>query len=236
MRSLALCRLVCAVCAACLVCALFLTAVELPTFNLNFYSREYDKYNIADNIRVPKDELMAVTARLLDYMRGAAPDLAVTARVDGQIRQFFDQREEEHMRDVRRLILNGFAVRSAAAVVLLLAFVFLCFMRVKGRFRLLAKWVLGAALGFLAVMLALAFLISRDFESAFVIFHHIFFNNNLWILDPSVDLLVNIVPENFFIDLAKAVAALFTAFFAVTVCACAAFLVLTKRAGKNADN
>ena len=31
-------------------------------------------------------------------------------------------------------------------------------------------------------------------------FHHIFFHNDLWILDPATDMLINIVPEGFFSD------------------------------------
>ena len=40
-------------------------------------------------------------------------------------------------------------------------------------------------------------------------FHHIFFDNDLWILDPSTDLLINIVPEPFFMDTAGRIALTF---------------------------
>lgn len=36
-----------------------------------------------------------------------------------------------------------------------------------------------------------------------------FFNNDLWILDPSTDMLINIVPEGFFMDTAGRIAFLF---------------------------
>ena len=45
-------------------------------------------------------------------------------------------------------------------------------------------------------------MISTDFSKYFIVFHHIFFDNDLWILDPSVDMLINIVPEGFFRDTA----------------------------------
>ena len=31
-------------------------------------------------------------------------------------------------------------------------------------------------------------------------FHEMFFSNDLWLLDPNTDMLINIVPEPFFID------------------------------------
>jgi uncharacterized membrane protein len=37
----------------------------------------------------------------------------------------------------------------------------------------------------------------------------IFFDNDLWILNPATDLLVNIVPQPFFIDIAIFIGALF---------------------------
>ena len=59
----------------------------------------------------------------------------------------------------------------------------------------------GAGLFFL-IIAALAGIISTDFTRYFTIFHEIFFNNDLWILDPRTDLLINIVPEPFFVDTA----------------------------------
>jgi len=52
-------------------------------------------------------------------------------------------------------------------------------------------------------------IISTDFTKYFVIFHQIFFDNDLWILDPATDLLINIVPEPFFMDTAGRIALTF---------------------------
>ncbi|MFQ8777111.1 MAG: DUF1461 domain-containing protein [Roseburia sp.] len=51
-----------------------------------------------------------------------------------------------------------------------------------------------------AVALALIGIISTDFSKYFVVFHKIFFSgNDLWVLDPHTDMLINIVPEGFFL-------------------------------------
>lgn len=62
---------------------------------------------------------------------------------------------------------------------------------------------------FSALICGLAALISTDFTKYFVIFHQIFFDNDLWILDARTDLLINIVPEPFFMDTAARIAMLF---------------------------
>ena len=57
-----------------------------------------------------------------------------------------------------------------------------------------------------AVLAVLAGIISTDFNQYFIMFHHIFFNNDLWMLNPDTDLLINIVPEPFFMDTAARIA------------------------------
>ncbi len=39
-----------------------------------------------------------------------------------------------------------------------------------------------------------------DFQGAFVKFHEIFFKNDLWQLDPKTDLLIRLMPEEFFVS------------------------------------
>ncbi|MCT1989293.1 DUF1461 domain-containing protein, partial [Helcococcus kunzii] len=43
--------------------------------------------------------------------------------------------------------------------------------------------------------------ISIDFSSAFVKFHKIFFDNDLWLLDPKTDLMIRMLPEKYFLNI-----------------------------------
>ncbi|MDU3398484.1 MAG: DUF1461 domain-containing protein, partial [Clostridiales bacterium] len=62
---------------------------------------------------------------------------------------------------------------------------------------------------FFGAVTVLALVISANFTKYFVLFHHIFFTNDLWILNPDTDMLINIVPEGFFMDTAGRIALLF---------------------------
>ena len=66
----------------------------------------------------------------------------------------------------------------------------------------------GTGLFFLAACL-LAAIVSTDFTKYFTVFHEIFFDNDLWLLNPNEDLLINIVPEPFFVDTAARIATVF---------------------------
>ena len=52
-----------------------------------------------------------------------------------------------------------------------------------------------------------------DFNACFIVFHKLFFNNDLWILDPTEDLIINILVEPFFADMAVYPATMFFTLF-----------------------
>ena len=75
--------------------------------------------------------------------------------------------------------------------------------------KILARSLLWGSLLFCTVTGLLVFLISRNFSSAFQKFHELLFTNDLWLLDPDTDLLILIVPEEFFMDTAVRIVLVF---------------------------
>ena len=195
--------------AVCLLIVLFCIAVEIPAFNLSFYSAEYDKYGIPAHIQVEKPELMLVTQRLLAYMKDQAPDIVIEATVAGERREFFNQREKDHMVDVKNLILGGLMIRNCAVAVIAATLVILCARSCKEFLKHLAWAVKYVFTGFLIIIAFLTGFIAMNFNKSFTIFHELFFNNDLWILNPDTDLLINIVPLGFFMDISVLISVIF---------------------------
>ena len=196
--------------AACLLAVLLFAAVEIPTFNTAFYGMEYDKYGIPAHIKVSKNDLMTVTDKLLAYMKGKSPDLIIKATVAREQREFFNQREKDHMVDVRNLILAGFFIRDCTAAIIIASFIIMGLLRKK--FLKTFTWAVKRVfIGFIIITAILVTLVAANFDRAFTIFHEIFFNNSLWILNPDTDLLVNIVPLGFFMDISRTIAVIFIA-------------------------
>ena len=50
----------------------------------------------------------------------------------------------------------------------------------------------------LAILLALGIAIYTNFDAFWTTFHHIFFRNDLWLLNLRTDILIMIVPPDFF--------------------------------------
>ncbi len=170
-------------------------SVEGMAFGRGFYQEQYRKLAQAEVIGVSSDDLMRVTDGLIGYLKGERGSMQSTAVVNGVSREVFNERELAHMVDVRALfaLLRTVVVACGAVALALL----LLSIAMGGTRKAGLGLMLGAGV-FIALAGALVFLISRDFTSAFITFHHLFFTNDLWILDPANDILLMMVPQPFF--------------------------------------
>ena len=193
------------VCAFCLMIVFLITSVEAVTYwTPGYYEHEYEKYNVTAAVRMEMDDLLQVTDEMMDYLRGDRDDLHVMTVVDGSPREFFNATEIGHMEDVRGLFLGAITLRrvclAAAAVCVLL----MAALKADLKRTLPRMLCVGTGLFFLLAA-GIGLLIASDFSRYFVVFHHIFFDNDLWIFDPATDMLINIVPEGFFMDTAACI-------------------------------
>ena len=208
------------ICGLCLLLILLITATQAVCFWVpNWWRNEYAKYDTPSNVRgeMSLDDAVHVTEDMLDYCIGRLDTLDDTeATIDGVTAPFFTDREKAHLADCRELFLKGINVRVIACL-LLVAFVIYIYVH-NGKQEtsaLLARGYLRS-LGFVAVLAAIiAVLCVIDFTRVFTVFHHIFFDNDLWILYPDKDNLINIMQEDVFSDAAMWIAGLWLAAAAV---------------------
>lgn len=189
-------------CGFALMITLLITSIEAVTYwTPGYYEKEYIKYNVLKDVQMEMEDLLDVTEEMMAYLRGRREDLHVPTIVNGQPREFFSQREIAHMEDVRGLFLGAIAIRRGCLAGILAALALLLGTKANLK-HLLPRTICAGTLLFFAILAVLAAIISSNFSKYFIVFHHIFFNNDLWMLDPQVDLLINIVPEPFFMDTA----------------------------------
>ena len=200
--------------AICLVLLALYFSVQMPTFSTWFYAHEYEKNNIYAKVQMEEADLLAVTAHMIDYMRGKADTLNVDTQVAGEPRPFFSEREILHMEDVRGLFDAGRMIRNVSAVLFIATAAFLVWLRKDGLRSMMKSWSV-TAFSTLGLGSAIGIAIALGFDRAFTAFHEVFFNNDLWLLNPDVDLLVNIVPTPFFVDIAGFIGITFVLVLAV---------------------
>ena len=200
-----------------LIIAFLITSVEAVTYwTPGYYEKEYTKYQVLNDLpEMTMDDLLDVTDEMMAFLRGKRENLHVYTTMGGEYREFFNDREIAHMEDVRGLFIGGLWLRRIG-ILITLCFASLAYFwghksaeRTAALKRLIPKSLCIGTGAVFAVALVLIGIISTDFTKYFIVFHKIFFNNDLWVLDPRTDMLINIVPEGFFFDTAAQIALVF---------------------------
>ena len=163
-----------------LIVMLLLTAVSQAVFsNMDYFRKEFEKYEVTRNIDMEMDDIMYVMDELMDYLGGDRDDLEnIVTDVNGETRDFFSEREKTHMADCKVLFDGGFAIRRAAAVI----FCGLVLILALGkRFSLnrLLKYAAVVSLIIVICAACIGVLAAVDFNACFIVFHKLFFQNNL---------------------------------------------------------
>lgn len=187
---------------------LLLTSVEVIVFNITHYEKSFKKYNIPQATGMDMDNLMYTIEDILSYLKGEKDELDTRAIVKGEEREVFSEREKLHMVDVQKLFMKGKQLRNAGAV--LLAVLLIILVKLDGRWKKrLSKTLIYMALGNIGLLVILLLLMFIDFYKYFTYFHLIFFDNDLWILDPEKEILIQMLPQDFFYDTAVKIISLF---------------------------
>lgn len=176
--------------------AILLSCINIVTFDLNHYIKQYEKYDVPDKTGISKSELLIATENLLDYMRDKRNDLDFKSIINNKEEEFFSERDKLHMIDVKNIFKFIKLIRNITVLILVALGIFY---RLNKNIKINKSKCLMLSSFFGALpFIILIFLINLNFSKYFMAFHEIFFNNDLWLLDPEVDRLVNIFPEEFF--------------------------------------
>lgn len=196
---------------------LLITAFEIGAYSdYGWYEKEYAKYEVLDDLEMEMEDVMHVTEEMMSYLRGNRADLVVDTLVDGEEREFFNDREKAHMADVQNLFIGGLWIRRIAMILFVLVIVAMIKTKADWR-RLLPKSFLIGLGVFTGITAGAGILFMSDFNKYFTLFHEIFFTNDLWLLDPRTDLLIRMLPEGFFMDMVIRIGLIFLSLLLVGV-------------------
>lgn len=198
-----------------LIAALLITSFEIAMYaDFDVYRQEYEKYDVLSDLDMTMDDAMDVTRQMMAYLRGEGDTLSVITTVDGREQDFFNEQDRFHMEEVRGLFIGGLNIRTGALAAAVLCVLLLIFTKADLKKVIPAGYqaalaVTAAALLFLGIACAV------DFNAVFVRFHHIFFDNDLWIFDPAEDYMIRMLPEGLFFDFVVRIGCIFAGLLAV---------------------
>ncbi len=194
-----------------------------------FYTAEFEKYNVSQTTGLTQAELEKAANGLISYFNSGEEYINLTVIKDGKPFVLFNQREVIHLKDFKGLIqLNYKVTVGILSYVLAYAGVSL-FWQKRKHWRQLAWAAVGGSSLTLALMLALGIGSLLNFEQLFLQLHFLVYTNELWMLDPTKDYLIMLVPEGFFFDAALFIGALTSGLAIVLGGVAGGYLVVTRR-------
>lgn len=192
------------------VVALVIFVVCIPAFlicsNLRWavnsvwlYDYEFGKHSVGEATGMSGEELRLAAHELVHYFNAAEEPIQTTVTTP-QGAPLFNEREIEHLGEVKGLIHLCYGVQAGAGAYIG-AFVVGGFIVLKRRFwRPLAKGLLGGGVLTVALLAAIGVAALASFDWLFLGFHYLFFSSDTWILNPATDYLIMLFPEGFFYD------------------------------------
>ena len=176
--------------------------------DFDVYRQEYEKYDVLSDLDMTMDDVMYVTHEMMDYLRGEEDTLSVITTVEGKEQDFFNEQDRFHMGEVRNLFIGGLNIRIGACVAAVVCILFLIITRADIK-KILPRsyWIALGVTGAAVLLIGIAAVV--NFNAVFVQFHHIFFDNDLWIFDPAEDYMIRMLPEGLFYDMVMRIGAIF---------------------------
>ncbi|MDY3747463.1 MAG: TIGR01906 family membrane protein [Lachnospiraceae bacterium] len=163
------------------------------TFTLNFrplYYFDIGYLNIEGLSGLDADEIRENYDALIDYNAITGPDTLTFPTLD------MSESGRIHFEEVKRIFITleyMMLITALMSVILII----ISIKKYKDCFFLKLTAILT-----IVIPVILGLLISLNWSKAFVVFHHIFFNNDYWIFSPETDPVINILPDTFFLHCA----------------------------------
>lgn len=172
-------------------------------------------YAPPEESHLPEAEYPAVAGMITAYLRGERDSFQHVYTVEGAEYLAFHDYEQQHMADCLALFR---LCRTAAFTGLAVSAMLLALVTALGESASI-RWLRCGLIAVLALVSIVAVLAAVDFESLFILFHEAAFTNDLWLLNPKTDMLIRLMPTEFFVTYASLIGLVWLAVMAAAVAA-----------------
>ena len=176
-------------------------SIALPIYIRPFYYAHIGPYRLVERTGQSAEDIRAAYDEVLDY-------LTLPGREFGTGVFEYSEEGASHFADCKGL----FTLDTVVLIVSLVAVVVLAVLAGRGVFRLCrpfgAHVLLTSGGATLSLFALLGLVIALDFNTAFVVFHQLFFpGKENWVFDPSTDGIITALPQGFFANCAVLIGA-----------------------------
>ena len=183
---------------------------EIITFSDWIYEFNWDRNNISYRSNLTNNELDQVSDQIKDYFKNDDEKITINIERNKSI-NLFNQREIDHMVDVKNLIKFTLLFERISLVIIFFTLIISSYINgLKEIQRVLIQIIYKSFIIWSGIILLIISGMVINFNYTFTLFHKIFFRNDLWILDPRNDYLLIMFPERFFLEICIIILLLFT--------------------------
>ncbi|MCI5840124.1 MAG: TIGR01906 family membrane protein [Peptoniphilaceae bacterium] len=165
-----------------------ITAVEFQSLNYKFYTDFQIRNDISALYNIPKEKLINTISDIILFLKNGNHELMI---------RNFSKKEYLHMFDVFKIYKSMYIIRF---IVLILIIIIVYRFRNANNKKKILKYIILSNISFSCILFLFLIFVTLNFDKLFIMFHHIFFNNNLWIMDVNRDLIMQIMSGDFFIE------------------------------------
>lgn len=195
---------------------LVLASVTTSVFEVNFYTKTQEKYNVAESMNVTDEELLGITQVALLYTKGYTNDLTYLVERDGEKIDVYSEQDKVHMVDVQSLYKSAYSTLLFSFIMFVILIVVLIVKRKQVNVFMLTYTFNKMSLYISGFVIFIGAFAAINFNVFWTYFHKVFFTNDLWLMDASKDALVNIFPEGLFSALVFKILFRFILFYGIT--------------------
>lgn len=171
-------------------------SIALPIYCRPFYYAHIEPLNLSELSGFSANEIKTAYNEVLDYLTIPGKDFSIGVME-------YSEEGKAHFADCKFLFSLNASVLLASALCLILLLV----LRKTGK---ASPFMLGkhsaafySAICAVGIPLVIGGIASLDFNKAFMLFHTLFFSGKTnWMFDPRTDEIINVLPEEFFINCA----------------------------------
>lgn len=205
-----------------LILFLLTLSINIGSEDFNFYKNFSIEHNLKNQVGVSQDNLEKMYKSLQGQIKTGD---------EIEIKQYFNDREVSHMKDVYKLFNLNRNINRIMMVIVIISST-LVYYNKEDKVQN-SKYIINYLLIILVGFLILGGIVYFNFESSFIKFHELFFNNDLWLLNPETDIMIRMLPQEFFMSIAFKIFSIFILFMGIVIASLIIFIFVKKRGKRN---
>ncbi len=162
-----------------------LYSIDFMAKDISYYNNFHNEYKIEEESGLSKEWIESASNSLVEFIKNGDKEV---------LKHHFNEKEISHMEDVYKLFKLDRVVYTSLFIITLVVFLYKLLKNDFIFLKYIRKYIL---ITYITVISFLG-ICSLFFSESFIYFHKLFFNNDLWLLDYETDLMIRILPEEFF--------------------------------------